>query len=1145
MTDHLHNRQHVLDEVYRELLGPAPCGEPIDTEGAIHFDDVEQSFRPRFDGASGEEILQFDSPLRRYGVGVLYPPGTIGGDDLQNLSDDAAADTDIDDTESGKTAVDVTSPAGGSDEYDFDLSEANTLRPSSMGLSFLATLPPQSTMRISISGGRYERKNIAVRDSVRTWWIRRPIALDVVVDSSEVQGGIRVVRRKLSLPDSPLGLELQILSRPWRRVGGDARLLTVSLVNRSEQSSGLSEVCLFQSAFAVELVGDGARALPYPEADQEHSDEDARSSALLYRQFRTFAVGHGCAGDWTATSHGDVLTLRADPMPCFETASTTPNIVDHAGEPVAVPIADLAGLTPDDDGVASLHRVVDEYEAWIAERVGELSMLGEADRATGEQHLQQCRDAVRRMRAGLQLIAADAEAGLAFRLANHAILLQQIRTRQPQREATFDSTNLRLEFSPPFLPTGELPLTDRSHVWRAFQIAFLLLSIGSVDDVVSAERLAVDLIWFPTGGGKTEAYLGLAAYQMFLRRLRDPGHDAVDVLMRYTLRLLTSQQFQRASALICAMDFLRRTTGHPLGDREFSIGLWVGGGTSPNRKGEATRALSALQKNERGATNPFVLLHCPWCGAQMGPLSAPPRSPAPRVIGYERSAGTVLFRCSDPLCDFASHIPVYVVDDDICERRPSLLIGTVDKFANLAWRPEARALFGISAAGERDRRAPGLIIQDELHLISGPLGSMVGLYESLIEVLCTDGRAEPPVPPKIVSSTATIRRYREQILHLYARRDARLFPPPGLTAEDSFFARYARDQSGNSLPGRTYVGVHAPGLGSLQTAQVRAFAATLQAPVEFDDAAARDPWWTLLVFFNSLRELGGALSLFQSDIPDYLRTVRRRRGIDWDRLRRLYNIEELTGRLQDEEIPQKLDALSASTTGSRAPVDAVLASNILEVGIDIDRLSLMAVVGQPKTTSQYIQVTGRVGRSWWERPGLVLSIYSASKPRDRSHFEKFRSYHQRLYAQVEPTSVTPFSPPALRRALHAVMVAYVRQCGDEAAAGSPYPRPDSLLEQFRRILRERVARIGEDETALQVVQQVFDSRLDEWRRFDRQSWQGSVQRGEIPFLRRPGEYVPNEVARVSWSTPTSLRNVDAECRGTISTLYALDSAGSS
>ena len=413
-----------------------------------------------------------------------------------------------------------------------------------------------------------------------------------------------------------------------------------------------------------------------------------------------------------------------------------------------------------------------------------------------------------------------------------------------------------------------------------------------------------------------------------------------------------------------------------------------------------------------------------------------------------------------------------IIDEDLMEDPPNLVIGTVDKFALLAWKPAARRLFGIGENGRHVGLPPSLIIQDELHLISGPLGSMVGAYETVIERLCRkDGVGD--IKPKIIASTATISRAREQVQHLYARNDVFLFPPSGLEAGDSFFAREARNDDGSLKPGRLYIGVLAPAHGSLQTTEARVFASLMQhAAIMKTDDAGRDPWWTLLCFFNSLRELGSAASLFVADTRDYLRVILDRHGLKYDLIRKLFEVSELTSRIRSDQVPKELERLEKefSSQGGKGEkgggfadtVDACLASNIIEVGVDVSRLALMAIVGQPKTTSQYIQVSSRVGRDS-EKPGLVVVLYGQSKPRDRSHYERFRPYHQRLYAQVEPTSVTPFSPPAVDRALHGVIVAAVRQLGMLASeSDKPFPFPlgegTLLRDVIEEMIEERVGR---------------------------------------------------------------------------------------
>jgi Helicase conserved C-terminal domain len=479
-----------------------------------------------------------------------------------------------------------------------------------------------------------------------------------------------------------------------------------------------------------------------------------------------------------------------------------------------------------------------------------------------------------------------------------------------------------------------------------------------------------------------------------------------------------------------------------------------------------------------------------------------------------------------------------VIDEDIYDRRPTIVIGTVDKFAMLAWRPRAKSLFGLNENGNRISSPPGLIIQDELHLISGPLGSMAGLYEGVIEDLCSDYRSAVVVKPKIVCSTATIRRFHEQAKSLFARANTALFPQPGLTIADSFFSSYARKNDGELAPGRMFVGVYAPALGSIQTAEVRTLTTLLQAPCEMPDDA-RDPWWTTLAFFNSLRELGTAATLFQSDIPDRLKILRRRRGLEYKQLRRLYEVMELTSRLRSDEVPKAIEALEIVADGrarqGKYPVDACLASNIIEVGVDIDRLSMLVIVGQPKSTSQYIQVAGRVGRRWYERPGLVVTIFGPNSSRDRSHYEKFRSYHERLYAQVEPTSVTPYSAPVLDRALHAAMVAYVRQYADDSIAVAPRPVPENELSELRTLLEKRVELIDEDE--LDSFRAAFDRRLKQWRAWNRTEWETKGAGGDVGLLTPAGSYLPAEDWGFTWATPQSMRNVDAECLSEITRSY--------
>ena len=529
--------------------------------------------------------------------------------------------------------------------------------------------------------------------------------------------------------------------------------------------------------------------------------------------------------------------------------------------------------------------------------------------------------------------------------------------------------------------------------------------------------------------------------------------------------------------------------------------------------------------------NPFIVLSCPWCGVQMGPVKDGKRT---RVKGYRKLTGPNRVRliCEDPNCEF-SHgegLPLQIIDEHIYQSPPTLVVGTVDKFAMMPWNPSCRSLFGI---GNDTNSPPDLIIQDELHLISGPLGSMVGHYETVIDALTERDTAQGKLHAKIVASTATISRADDQVRRLYGGRQSCLFPAQGLRAGDSFFAEENVD-----VPGRLYCGVFATGLPSLTSTEIRVLASLLQttAALDVDSPAELDPYWTLMVYFNSIRELGHAATLVKADIPEYMSVICRRLGLSrtWSeeagKKRRWINQDmELTSRVQNSEITEYMDRLFSRYPGSSGewPVDVCLATNMIQVGLDVSRLSLMSIIGQPKTTSEYIQASSRVGRSV-EGPGLVVTILSPTKPRDRSHIEHFRSFHQSIYRHVEPTSVTPFALPVAERALHALVILLL-VFGGLGTNRSPDPPPSAELEKrIRKTIIDRVKRVEPEETSR--VDQVLDSIFDEWQRLPTDTYGYFNDPGnEVPMMYPSGTHPKDAWDNRSYQTPSSMRNVDASC----------------
>lgn len=1133
--------------VRRELFGPAleekPSGNSVDCSGGVlNFATKDESRGQFHDRDTLEEVLTRSDPLRRYGVGVLYSGGAPAGPDDDPLIIPGVAENEGN-PEQPPPELTPRPGQNEADSDDFDLSDANRRKPSAMAISFKVRVPDTGSLRLTVTGAYYDSVQVTAPETPDlTWWVRRPFTLDGTVGSS----ALLLDKKRMPLLMTPVVIEPKIAPRIapsatlfTRRVPNEAdpdlRLVTIAVVNNVQGTGPRS--AFFQVGFAVDAEGD-LRIEPYPDLEQPDSDDEEQSIALLYRRQRTFAIGHGCAADWSAVLGADeaiprVHSVNADALPAYEVTSLTPDVYEEQADgsrtSVSVSMEELSRSS--DKGRAQVEKVLSLYRQWIAERRASIADLPERYRKAAARHMGMCAEALERMEEGWQLVQSDALAARAFQLANEAMLYQQLRSKLPIRDLIRGSDDVYRPQGPHPEPVPD----ERSGRWRAFQIGFILASLPELVRPEHPRRTLVDLIFFPTGGGKTEAYLGASAISLLARRLRNKKDAGTDTLMRYTLRLLTAQQFLRASSLICVLEDLRSRFEDELGTAAFGIGVWLGGDSTPNKWKSAESSLKKLRR-EYSAPNQFLLLRCPWCGTKMKPIR---RSKGQDTPGYILVGTRVVLRCVDELCRFGGRkeLPVHVVDEDIYESRPSIVIGTVDKFATMAWQPAARKLFGLGEDGAREFSPPGLIIQDELHLISGPLGSMVGLFEPVIEDLTTDRRNGKLIPAKIIASTATARRYENQIKGLFGRENVALFPPHGLEEGQSFFAEPATLEDGTRAPGRRYLGVMSSSLGSTQTVQVRVAAATLQASPGISDIANRDGYWTNLNFLNSLRELGNTVSLLESDIPDYLVGLQRRDGITprWPR-----NTMELTSRRRGDEIPEAIEALEVALPKSEC-VDVCLASNIIEVGVDITRLGLMTIVGQPKTTAQYIQVSGRVGRDS-KAPGLVLMIYGANKPRDRSHYERFRTYHQQLYAQVEPTSVTPFAEPVLKRALHAAAISRIRQLGPTL---EPDPFPRDEFDEAVALLRTRAALVDPDE--LSTFDYWVDVRAREWALGERTCWAATTFFNGNPkqgLMRPAGELADPDNKNVTWDTPMSMRSVDAECRLNVTTAYVMDDMAS-
>ena len=1016
---------------------------------------------------SGEVLA--DRPTQRYSTGILYPRGSR---------------IEPEDDQDGGMAVNQTEDSASQPE-DSGVSLHAALKPSTVGLSFAVESVDGvgTTIKTQIECAVYRRMAVddagsevegAPPDRAHERWKRIAYAAELSVDL--VSGETRVDLE----PHGVAGMELYVLVTPHATV----TTVTAALSNQRRRGSSLAfdeEQHFFQVRLSIVGVSGGAFARrPSRRAE---TDEDSRSAALIYRDVKEYVVGHTSAAR-AVLQNGKAVSLHSDWMPAVVVSG-----VSDRGDPIFDSIRAGGDRQPLDaswlasastgDLAAGLADLVAAYRAWISKEEKRVNSIPDHFRPQARKHMERCRLGADRMDEGIEVVRRDTAVARAFQLAQ---------------------TAMQLQFG--WARGGEV-LT-----WRPFQLAFQLLVLASLAQRSHPDRETMDLLWFPTGGGKTEAYLALTAFVIMLRRLRRTELDdgaGVAVLMRYTLRLLTIQQFQRAAAMICACELLRRRgeaeiRGVPdLGRSPIGIGLWVGAKATP------LTLRDALNRPEADPSTPEQLTTCPCCGGSLK-WKLNPRESSVECI--EKKV------CE--LSESGARLPIWTIDEEVYRHTPSLLIGTVDKFAQIVRKLETRSIFGLGTS----HAAPDLIIQDELHLISGPLGSVAGLYEVAIDELCRRGA----VRAKIVGSTATIRRAEEQISALFDRSTYQ-FPSPGLDASNSGFA-----MADTERPGRLYAGVTTAGRSA--TYMLQALVASLLQGVLETSATTneRNYYWTLVTYFNSLRELGRALVLMQDDVPVSIRQFAARRKED---RRRIEAPAELTSRVRSYEIRDMLDRLKIPASDSDA-VDLLVASNMISVGMDIPRLGLMVVNAQPKTLSEYIQATSRVGRG--DVPGLVITMYNSMRARDRSHFETFETWHRCLYRDVEATSVTPFASRAQDKALHAVLAALVRHTVPgmgQRPILNDVRKPDA--EKIASLIESRVARVDAAERT--IVSQKLRRLIDEWSgRSDLQAyWDDYGQRTSLMMSAEQfaakadvDEDLDSEGARRAlWPTPNSMREVEA------------------
>ena len=1094
---------------------------PLDLRTQLHQMVLADLLGPA--GGPQEEVEE-DTVRTRYIVGLLAPRGQSA---LPEEQDDLAISGPTETQDGKPEPPPASTPA---------------MLPSSIGLTCTVSAEARA-LHLTARWGKYTRVRSETlppnaKGEPPLIWKRKQV---------EASAAIPLRAGKIT-PWAPNAETPEVFISGLVRRRDTAWSVTLFLVNgQDEPKQRKDEAWLFQPELIVRAPDNAPIFLKRQLNLHQDKEPETELMEMNYRRTVEFAVGHGIGvhARKAANSWDRAVEIRTSVIPEYEVEQVEAPRLDSV-ELDMLALSNLSGA----GFQTALGPLVAAYEQWITSNLNRLDHAG-PDLApyfqTATAALETCQTTLGRIREGLHLLQTDENAAEAFRFANRAMAAQRLRSIYTGKIRQGQTITLNDLDKP----------ENRS--WRPFQLAFLLLNLPALVNPVHPDRVnpthaKADLLWFPTGGGKTEAYLGVAAFTMALRRLQGEiggtsGEAGVAVLMRYTLRLLTLQQFQRATALLCAMEVLRRENPARWGQEPFRIGLWVGQRSTPNWTEDSEKVVRESRGQWMGLGGrgtPLQLTNCPWCGK---PLSAN----NVLVETYERGRGRTFQYCSDPLgqCPFSQRqspdegLPIVVVDEEIYRRLPSLLIATVDKFAQMPWKGETQALFGKVSGkcprhgyrspeledadshpairGQESKfpavktqdclplRPPDLIIQDELHLISGPLGTLVGLYETAVDRLCSWNLGGTLVRPKVIASTATIRRAQDQVMRLFLR-DVQIFPPSGLDAGDNFFSR--RKPAGPDAPGRLYLGICAPGT-RMKTILIRVYVAYLAAAEklrkEYGDQRA-DPWMTLVGYFNSMRELGGMRRVTDDAVRTRLRQMDARglakRFIEPD------STEELTSRKSAVDIPRILDRLEKTFPGKKGeprPYDVVLATNMISVGVDVSRLGLMVVASQPKATSEYIQATSRVGRAF---PGVVCTVYNWARPRDLSHYERFEHYHATFYQQVEALSVTPFSPRALDRGLSGVYVSEVRLLSEEFNRNESAGRlvhPHALLEEVERHISQRAGNVAARDKTRELVENMLAARRDEWlskaqnREGSLLAYSRSKTGREVPLLKYPTE----------------------------------------
>jgi hypothetical protein len=1033
-------------------------------------------------------------------------------------------------------------------QYDRFKTKSNLTRQSQEGGYFSAYYYINYLDKIINKGRIWKRKDFQITETIVIENTIKPILLNL---------GDSIYK------DTRVGYNIKVYP------ASNSNYVKVQLVNLSEKhpsnrfsnkSEPLNKKCLFQSSIAIQSDGiteykDHSLSTYYPDAELE--DKEAEEIEFIYRNVNSYAVGHNCSAKWNENHTIAETTF----LPEQNIKDVINEFDDNSLDDCLDDCLDIKNLSnwglPKETVISNLKRFVKSYKEWIEKQETEVNKLNRAENEIANRLLDRQKENFNRLNFNVDLLSDD-KVFRAFQIANTAMFIQLIvsndkRLGKVEKEISEFDTELNfdnLDFFRTYDSKKHLGFIPK---YRPFQLAFFILSLEEiVNPEKRQERNTVDLIWFPTGGGKTEAYLTVTAFTIAYRRINnDLNFGGTSVIMRYTLRLLTAQQFERASRLISALEFLRKQKEfkNDLKDgegNEITIGLWVGQASTPNTIQEANKLLDGekygmeaeAQKGINGDPhkyNEFQISSCPWCGTKS--ISKVKNSNGEEVwkYGFKSKRSDFIIHCLNQKCTFRKRLPIQVVDEVLYQNPPTLLFGTVDKFAMLAWQENAHNFF---KANTDEGLPPDLIIQDELHLLNGPLGSVTGLFESTIELLCTKNG----IGPKIISSTATTRNTDLQIKRLYGNRKVNVFPPSGINYDYSFFAKESKESK------RRYIGFMPTGKTAIDT-QLQLLAHLLVSRLEvyknLETKSRTDNYWTIVSYYNSLKDVGKIYNKVGDEVSNFTSTLQYRLSQLFQPFDEysfnFYGIpsrtEELTSRVESAKIKSVLKEIEKPFDESKLVtrekglkyltdvVDFVLATNMISVGIDISRLNIMVLNGMPKNIAEYIQASSRVGR---KTKGLAITLLDPNRAREKSYFEHFINFHSAFYKCVEPISITPFTENTIDKMLTTAFVTYIRNkipamAKDDAARYFEKEKAQEFID-FIKI------RFGDDPDIISYFINSINELIEDWQ--NRASLGSKLTYKSL--LKRPTE---RQDDGVDWATMQSMREIDTDTFVEIKSVY--------